>query len=136
MWCIYLWSSILEPDAWMYDAHIYDSGPCSWYMHAFMMRQILSRMDGRTNERTNKTILGDRFLRMFPSHIEVIHCCQSNERLSMSNVVENICIFYEIKFLNFPPSCQHPIFKLPSGDVKFGCMPAIRGNVKHKMTTT
>ena len=45
----------------VYDAHIYDPGPRSWSMHVCMvyvsmMRQILS--DGRTNERTNKAILG------------------------------------------------------------------------------
>ena len=53
VWCIYLCSSILDYDACVYDAHIYDPGPWSWSMHVCMvhvsmMRQILSRTDERT----------------------------------------------------------------------------------------
>ena len=37
VWCIYLCSSILDYDACVYDAHIYDPGPWSWSMHVCMI---------------------------------------------------------------------------------------------------
>ena len=37
VWCIYLFSSILDSDACVNDAHIYDPGPWSWSMHVCMI---------------------------------------------------------------------------------------------------
>ena len=53
VWCVYLCSLVLDSDACMYGADIYDPGPSSWSMHVCMvyvsmMRQILFRMNGRT----------------------------------------------------------------------------------------
>ena len=57
VWCIYQCSPILDSDACVYDAHIYDPGPWSWSMHVCvvhvsMMRQILSRTDEQGDSRS------------------------------------------------------------------------------------
>ena len=54
--CMYLWSSILDPDACMCDAGMNDAyihDPWPWCMYPWC-----GIFSGRTNERTNKAILG------------------------------------------------------------------------------
>ena len=77
-WCMYLWSSILDPNTCMYDAYIYDPWSrclCVWwscmmimydpwiYDHPYLTLMLVCVMhvkngDEQTNERTEIWILG------------------------------------------------------------------------------
>ena len=58
VWCIYQLSLIIDSDACVYDAHIYGNGPWHACMYGAWIYDAIFFGDERTDERTNKAILG------------------------------------------------------------------------------
>ena len=87
--------NILDPDACVYDAHIYDPGPWSWSMHVCvvhvsMMRYFLGT-NGRTDEQGDSrsrmldpdTCMYDAYIYV-PRSLILIHACMMHKAMILA----------------------------------------------------